>query len=350
MTARTWVAPAVTTLLLAAAWTEPHWSERPAPEGVTITAGPQLVAPGDSPAPARQAGFEIDVQVDGARQGHPVELEMWSDGGWRPEDSGGTDDRGHVHLVASHGAYGRVITNVDGSRVTQPFDATTAGPVTVAGDDFDADLLGPAWMAVPQPADWSYCTVMGLLGRTVMADQLALTVLEDPTQICQDRPLVVNGHVALQVPIAYGTVAARIRFPRSRSVSAQFWLQPGNPAQPWVMDREHEGVVIAETRGTTRDPGVGTSVNRLDGTRVVASRELIPGGSPTDGDFHVYAVTWTPTGFTFSVDGELVRRAAATAPAAPLFIGLSVLPIAPRPVEDPDERTMYVDWVRAWAP
>lgn len=349
MTVRGWVPPVLTGVLLATAWTEPLWSERPAPEGITITAGPQLVAPGDSPAPARQAGFEIDVEVDGAREGHRVELEMWSEGGWRAADSGSTDARGHVHLEAASGAYGRVISEVDGTRVTQPFDATTAGPAIVMGDDFDADLLGPAWLAVPQPPYWSSCTVMGILGRTVVADQLSLAVLEDPTQVCQDRPLVVNGHVALQVPIAYGTVAARIKFPRTRSVSAQFWLQPGDPAQPWVMDRKHEGVVIAETRGTTRSPRVGTSVNRLEGDRVVPSPELIPGGVPTDGDFHVYAVTWTPTGFTFSVDGDVVREVAATAPAAPLSIGLSVLPIGPRLVDDPDERTMYVDWVRVWA-
>lgn len=348
-----WAAPAVTAVLLALVWTEPLWSEQPAPDGLTIESGPQLQGAGDSPGPSSDAGFEVDVRVDGADAGEPVTLEMWSDGTWRPDDSGTTDDEGRVHLVASGGAYGRITADVDGSSVTQNFDAITTGPTLTLNDDFDAGLLGPAWVGVSQPTDAGSCSMMGDLARTVAGDQLALTVREDGTQICGDRglPLVVNGHVALQAPVAYGTVAARIRFPTDRSVSAQFWLQPGDPTQPWVMDRRHEGVVIAETRGTTRDPRLGTSLNRVEAGSVRASSKLLPAEeAPADGRYHVYAVTWTPTGFSFSVDGEVVREERSSTPAPPLSIGLAVLPDQPgRPTGDEDT-TMYVDWLRVWAP
>lgn len=353
---RRWAAPVAAPLatgaLLLTAWTVPLWSDPPEDKGILITAEPQLRAPGPSPYPARFAGFGIDVAVDGAGEGRPVALEMWSDGAWKDEDEGVTDADGHVHLVAAAGAYGRVTTEVDGSRVTQNFDATTSGPPLLVNEEFEGGPLGGGWLDVPQPGDGTNCTMTGEEGTSVAEGQLALTVVEDPRNRCDfaDEPLLVNGHVVLRTPIGYGTTAARIKFPEGRSVTAQFWLQPGDPGQRWLMDRKHVGVVVAETRGTGDDPQLGTSLNVTRDDEVTASRELLGDGAPTDGWFHVYAVTWTPTSYTFTVDGEVVREVESSQPAPPLTIGLAVVPGQARLPSGHERRTMYVDWLRVWAP
>jgi hypothetical protein len=342
----------VTAALLAVVWTEPRWSEPQVPEGISVVAGPQLRAPGDSPAPSSDAGFDLVVEVDGSEEGQSVLLEMWNDGAWRPDDRGFIDASGRVRLEASRGAYGRITTEVEGSVVTRDFDAVTSGPTLTIADDFDTALLGPGWVGVSQPDDAGSCSMMGDLARVVRDNLLTLTVREDATQPCGDQqlPLVVNGHLVLQAPVVYGTVAARIRFPTDRSVKAQFWLQPGDPTQPWIMDGRHEGVVVAETRGTSEEPRLGTSVNRVVGGVVRASAELIPAEeAPADGRFHVYAVRWDPTGFFFSVDGNVVREVRSATPAPPMNIGVAVLPARPGRPTGGDGTVMSVDWLRVWA-
>ena len=350
---RQWLAPVVTGACLLAAWTVPLWSDPPASTGVTVTAEPQVRQPGTAPAAAVTAGFGVDVQVDGAGAGQPVSLEMWSGDGWAPTDRGLTDGRGQVHLVAPAGTYGRILTDVDGSRTVTGFDAITSGPPLAWSDEFGSEVLAPEWLAIPQPDDGSTCTMTGDQGVEVSEGRLVLRVVEDATRTCDEgrSPMLVNGHLVLRSGVAYGTTAARIKLPVGRSVSGQFWLQPGDPVQRWVMDDEHEGVVIAETRGTGREPRLGTSLNRTTGGKVVASDELVPPElAATDGRYHVYSVVWTPTGFEFSIDGEVVRTVESATPTPLLTIGLGVLPQHELLPADEEERAMYVDWLRVWGP
>lgn len=350
---RAWTAPLVTAVLLAITWTVPLWADPPARSGITVTAEPQLRGAGDDPATAREAGFGLEVQVDGAGAGQQVVLEMRIDGEWVVQDEGRTDAEGRVHLVASEGVYGRVVTDVDGSERTQVFDAVSAGPTLYWNEEFNEDSLGAQWLAIPQPGDGETCTMTGDRGTSVEDGQLVLTVEEDPDRTCRGgtRPLLVNGHQVLRVVIGYGTTAARIKLPAGRAVKGQFWLQPGDPGQRWVMDGKHEGVVIAETEGTGRDARVGTSVNQVEEGDVVAAPRLVSRAlAPDDGRFHVYSVTYTPAGFTFAIDGEVVREVEASSPYPPLTIGLSVLPMQERLPPGRERRAMYVDWLRVWVP
>jgi hypothetical protein len=349
---RRWLAPVVTGACLVIAWTVPTWSDPPTSTGVTVTAGPQIRQPGATPSPAVTAGFDVDVKVDGAKAGQSVALEMWSDSRWTPTDDGVTDIRGHVHLEAPQGTYGRVVTEVRGARTVTNFDAVSAGPPLGWSDEFGSEVLAPEWLVVPQPYDSAACTMAGDRGVEVTEGRLVLRVAEDTDQVCEasGSPILINGHLVLRSGVAYGTTAARIRFPRGRAVSGQFWLQPGDPTQRWVMDDDHEGVVVAETRGTGEDPRLGTSLNRTKPKEVKASSELVPrDAAPADGQYHVYAVTWTRTGFEFTIDGEVVRVVKSTSPQPLLTIGLSVLPERRLP-PDEEERAVYVDWLRVWGP
>jgi hypothetical protein len=343
--------PVLTGALVLVMWTTPLWSDVPVSDAVTVRVEPQLLGAGSSAAPARAAGYKVDVEVADVTAGHEVTLEVWSDDEWVVEDEGTTDDDGRVRLQSSDGAYGRVVTDVDGSRVTAAVDPVSAGPVLYWSEEFDAEPLGAQWLQIPQPDAGETCTYSDERATSVADGQLALSIEEAPVRMCKrtGQPVRLNGHVILRGSIVHGVTAARIKFPRSRAVTGQFWLQPGDQGARWVMDAEHEGVVVAETTGTDRDPRLDTSVNRVvdgavESSRRVASRT----DAPADGRFHVYSVEWTPQGYTFKIDGETIRSVEADGPLPPMTIGLSVLAPGADLPSTRDERTMYVDWLRVW--
>jgi hypothetical protein len=220
-------------------------------------------------------------------------------------------------------------------------------------EEFEADALSAEWLVIPQPDDGGTCTHADERASTVADGQLVLTVKEHPRRSCRatGRPARLNGHLILRGSIAYGTTAARIRFPASRDVTAQFWLQPGDQGARWVMDAEHEGVVVAETAGTDRDPRLATAVHSVVDGAVKASRRVAStADAPNDGRFHVYSVEWTRGAYIFKIDGETIRSVETDGPLPPMTIALAVLAPESRLPSDPEQRTMYVDWLRVWAP
>jgi beta-glucanase (GH16 family) len=89
-----------------------------------------------------------------------------------------------------------------------------------------------------------------------------------------------------------GTFSARIRFPDVKGMWPAFWLLgPGN--------RE---VDIAELygNGTWQDNSTVHGRDRMYGTRHHQVSHQLPSHSPS---WHVFSVTWSSSGFTFSEDG-----------------------------------------------
>lgn len=340
-------------VLVLTTWGPDVGADEPADPGITLRVEPQLIGPGTRPALAQDAGYGVHVEVPGAPAGHDVRLEVWSDGGWVTEDQGATDDRGRVRLVSTAGTYGRVVTEVDGERTTVDVDPVSKDPPLLYWtEEFNDDSLGDQWLVVDQPDDDS-CMTSDASAAAVSDGLLALSVQEDADGACPRPGQVarVNGHIILRSAIAYGTTAARIRFPESRGVKAQFWLQPGDPGLPWVMDGAHEGVVVAGTAGTDRDARLDTSVNRVVDGAVKASRRVASSAdAPNDGRFHVYSVEWTPEAYVFKIDGETIRSVDADGPVPPMTIALAVLAPHQRIPAASEDRTMYVDWLRVWGP
>lgn len=345
------LAPVLTGALLLIMWTVPLWSDEPEDSGVTVRVEPQLMGAGDSPAPSRDAGYGVDVEVAGSTAGHEVRLETWSEGAWRSEDEGTTDDEGHVRLESEVGAYGRILTEVDGSPVVEQVIPAATGPSLWWSEEFDGDVLNFQWLVVQQPNGGGNCTYSTEQATDVSDGVLTLSVVENQGHLCKSTGLPVrhNGHIVLRGSLGYGTTAARIRFPSSRGVVGQFWLQPGNVGDRWVMDDEHEGVVVAGTAGTDQDPRLDTAVHQtVRGALTTSRRVMSPTDAPTDGRFHVYSVEWTPTGYTFKIDGRTIRTVEASGPPPPMSIGLAVLAPRDRLPADPASRTMVVDWLRVW--
>ncbi|WP_133176428.1 glycoside hydrolase family 16 protein [Nocardioides currus] len=269
------------------------------------------------------------------------------------EDEGPTDDKGEVRLVSPEAAYSRIVTLIDGARSVTELNPTLAGPALWLSEEFDDGLVSELWLKVDQPDEGPTCSTSDQ-DQVVEADGvMTLTVEEDPDRMCRTTglPARLNGHLIYRGQLGYGTTAARIRFPRNRDVTGQFWLQPGDPGLPWLIDDNHEGVLIGGTAGTEAHPRFDTDVHTsVDGV-IRSSRRVVPTDlGVNDGQFHVYAVRWMPDGYTFLIDGNEVRTVKAATILPPMTVGLAML--APRRAlpTDAADRAMDVDWFRVWAP
>lgn len=317
-------------------------------QGVVVTVGPQLIAPGEHTESAGRADYELTAHFDGAPAGVEVELQTWADGGWRAGKSVETDDRGDASFVAPGDVWARVVAVVDGTtRAAHLYPGRYGAPILFT-DEFDAPLRAP-WTAVGQPREGYTCSRGDEEAASVEDGVLRLEVRGNPAVSCDlDQPGRVNGHVVYDSPVGYGTVAARIRFEARADVVGGFWLQPAGASRPWTLAPTEEGVMIASTRGHGRSR-TQTSVQWLDPTSLAvrsAPRPVTP-DLTADGKFHVYSVEWTPTRYIFRVDGRDVRTATTGVMPPPQLLALALLSPDSRKFSG-GVRAMEVDWIRIW--
>jgi beta-glucanase (GH16 family) len=158
--------------------------------------------------------------------------------------------------------------------------------------------------------------------------------------------------------LRYGIIAMRTKFQHQRGQHGGIWSQPqtvslvrGNPR---VSGAE---IDIVEYFGDGfRKGGLGHFVfwQGDDGPvkigGIVDSRHLLGKGKTWSNSYHVYSVEWTPSRYTFRVDGYPVWSTKRGVSRVRQYIILSLLTSG---WELPDLRVgklnpMTVDWVRAW--
>lgn len=194
-----------------------------------------------------------------------------------------------------------------------------------------------------------------------------------PSAACERRYL--NSQIRSKQTFRYGRFSARIKFQRPRGMHAAFWLLPGGRAPSGVSPHDLPGsrgteIDVAEYFGDDfaskrlgwkkggiycyvywprRNPD-GSITSVKTGGYQKKAREVLGGRMPSDG-YHVYTVEWTPSGYTFLVDGRKVSRLTVGVSRRPQHLLLSMLT---SDWELPEIRTkdlpgtMKVDWVRAY--
>ncbi|MEU1624920.1 family 16 glycosylhydrolase [Streptomyces sp. NPDC020096] len=158
---------------------------------------------------------------------------------------------------------------------------------------------------------------------------------------------------------AYGHFEARIKIPRGQGVWPAFWMlgndigSVGWPNNGEIDVMENVGKEPGSVHGTIHGPG-------YSGSGGLGAGYTLPGGKAFADDFHVFAVDWSPTSITWSVDGTPYEtRTPADAGSNkwvfnhPFFIILN-LAIGGDWPGSPDAsasfpQTMTVDYVRASA-
>jgi len=102
---------------------------------------------------------------------------------------------------------------------------------------------------------------------------------------------------------AYGRFEARIKLPRGQGIWPAFWLLGADvdsntwPACGEIDVMEYRGQEPSRVTGSLHGPGYS------GGSAVTGTKDLA-GGAAFDGDFHVFAVEWTPEWVAWELDGE----------------------------------------------
>lgn len=181
----------------------------------------------------------------------------------------------------------------------------------------------------------------------------------------------LNGQVSTQHlgdagAFAYGTFAARIRFPKLRGQHGAFWLQPTtrkDGARPRNAGAELD---IAEFFGKGyRKGGLASFLynygildrhhnpKKIGGMQPDATR-MLPGRDNWWKRYHVFSLEWTPRAYTFSVDGRQHFRTSKGVTEVPEYLLLSQLSSdwelkqAKKHGINTVRGTMHVDWARVW--
>jgi beta-glucanase (GH16 family) len=259
-----------------------------------------------------------------------------------------------------------------GNHAAQAGTTVTEGPGPLWSDEFD----GRAG-AAPDPAKWT-AELGGEWGdnelqqytdrpENVQQDGKGHLVITADEETYAGPDGVTRDYTSARLTtyekfdFRYGRVEARIRVPRGKGLVSGFWgLGADIHEVGWPESGEFDVVeVLGEkprvAHGSLHGPGIGEH-----GWAQTAEYEA---DEPLSHNLHVYAVTWTPERFAFSIDGHVYStRTADGLPGGARwtfedrdFHLLLTLSVGGPWAGAPDESTpwparMLVDWIRVWRP
>lgn len=253
------------------------------------------------------------------------------------------------------------------SRMTQTVPESLAIPpprpgyVLVWHDEFDGATLDPAkWTAYAGPRRDAHNSAEAV----GVADGILTITTSTEDGVHHTGFLDTAGKFLA----AFGWFEARIRFHSSPGEWGAFWLQ-----SPTMGDRvgdvraagaeidvvEHRftdtaDVDISNTFGiNVHWDGYGADHKHAGGRGAMAA-----GAAPLQGDWHTYAVRWTPDRYTFFLDGVEQWSTRAGVSRRPEYIRLTCevqdaswaghVPAGGYRRREESRTRMHVDWVRVW--
>ena len=333
-----------------------------------------------APAPTGQGGNGVaDVtpvlaSFTPARPGKAARIEQLVDGSWTTVATGAQNAAGSLRAnvpkiePGNTVPYRAITTPGSGAGAIVSSSVTPDAKTLVWSDEFSDYSLDPSkWglRAQPrtglrqcaQPAD-DMVTVAGGYATlsTRMRPGTKGTLGPDGKTRCTygvwDNAMIGTGYSeSSPYQLQYGTVAARVKFQPGRGMHGGFWLQdPTGSTNGAEID-------IAEYFGDTSSGKLTTLIQHPTGNGSVTTvgkrniRGVMATGKTPSNGWHVYSVDWTPTSYTFQVDGltTLVWTKPPYVSQMSSEIVLSLLSSDWELSQDTRASSkMYVDWVRAW--
>jgi beta-glucanase (GH16 family) len=336
----------------------------PTTQAASIYVLPKISQRGTSVAASDSAANAVLARFSPARPGRAVTFQRTVGGrvlsSTTTERSDGTAlfrgslAGGTIHATAAARAGAPAVATAEAADAWRPAFA----------DDFTGSSL--------DPARWSYrLPGMYIPGRSkaksdpaavsVSGGVLNLKVLKDP----RSSSRLLNGHVSTEQSFhfTYGVAAARVRFQQGRGSHGSFWLQSsaygsakGNPAASGAE------IDAAEFFGQGYPSGGmanfvyyrgSTGKTVQTGGVVPTAAALKPRSDSWWNSYHVFAVDWTPSGYTFYVDGAKMWSTTRGLSRHDEFLVLSLLS-SDWELKNLDrahlstKSVMKVDWARAW--
>ncbi len=324
---------------------------------------PPVSQRGRRPAASTRASGTVVATFTPARPGRAVEFRKRSRGGaWvlAGRTTQRADGRAYYFGATTSLAFkGRAAGGLGAAAVTT--EPGTGSWAATFADEFGGTSLDRAkWSYRVGPSPSRTQSTNDPRAVSVSGGTLGLHVLRDPAQPAR-RLLTSQVSTADSFTQTYGMFAARIKFPRARGQHGSFWMtSPTYGAYPGDAARSGAEIDVVESFGRGA-PGGGLA-NFLyyrdgadrdvqhGGVQRHAAR-LIPAADTWYNSFHVFSVKWTPSRYTFYVDGRVISSSNQALSRTDEYLILSML-ASDWELKHLDRRAlpsrMSVDWAKAW--
>jgi beta-glucanase (GH16 family) len=337
---------------------------RPVGQTASISVLPRISQRGTTVQPSDSAANSVLARFSPARPGRPVTFQR-NVGGRLLNTT--TTERSDGTALFRGSLAGGTIQATAAARYSAPAITTNT-----AVDDWRPAFAEEFSGTTLDRGKWAYrLPGMYIPGRTkaksdpaaatVGGGSLALKVMKAPGTTTK----LLNGHISTEnsFKFTYGTAAARVKFQQGRGAHGSFWLQSliygGYAGSPAASGAE---IDAAEFFGRGYPSGglanfiyykTSSGKTSKTGGLMPAASKLKPASDSWWNSYHVFAVNWTPTGYTFYVDGQKLYSTNKALSKHEEFLVLSLLS-SDWELKYLDrahlstKSLMRVDWVRVW--
>jgi hypothetical protein len=299
-----------------------------------------------------------------ARPGVAVTLQRLVNGSWTRVGVAKQDSYGNArfNLVVGSNAY-RAVSAASGGVASK---ATSSVSPTQFPNTFDENFSDPAvsgqrWATrIQVPQGRRQCAQTDDTLKSYASGVATIRAVKQPTNpkgtaACPygfwHNGMIGTGHAPTPYTATYGIYAARVMFQRALGSHGSFWMQ--------AMDANGAEIDTAEYFGDGRPDGglasfvhaaaTGSTAQSSGGILASAKTILGKGVTPSNG-WHVYSVQWTPSGYTFRIDGVpsfSTNKPLVSASPSELVLSLLTSDYELRYMKG-SSASMLVDWVRGW--
>ncbi|CAN5533308.1 hypothetical protein BH10ACT10_BH10ACT10_14200 [soil metagenome] len=325
---------------------------RPVSQSASLSVLPKIVQRGGTVASSESAANSVLARFHPARPGRSVTFQRTICG--RVVNTRTTERSDGTALFRGSLAGGSIHA-IAATRYSAPAIATNE-----AVDDWRPAFTEEFSGSTLDRSKWDY-RLQGLYipGRTksksdpaavtVGGGSVALKVAKAPGSTTK----LLNGHISTEnsYHFTYGTAAARVKFEQGRGSHGSFWLQSPSASGAEIDIAEFFG------RGYPNGGLANFLYSKTSGGKVGAvqagATRLKPASDSWWNSYHVFAVNWTPTGYTFYVDGQKMYSTNRALSKQQEFLVLSLLS-SDYELKYLDrsqlstKSLMRVDWARVW--
>lgn len=354
---------------------------------------PQIVQNGGTVAAADAAKLAGSVRFKPARKGRPVVIQRRiGTGAWQKVTTKRENGAGVVSFTGAAKKNGKFYTY-------RGVAARWNGLTSVAASSQNAGIWKPKFtdefQGTALSSKWSYrqldqynpssdraCSKSTRDAVKVGNGRVSLYVKPDGTRDQSAGPCVArgsdgtlysnthwykNGHISTEKyaygAFKYGVAAARVKFDRPQGAHGSFWLQSTQPEVsgqgPSLDGAEIDAVEYFGKSYKEGDiyqfihyrDGADKYHKVPNGTPITAARKALARDDDWFKRYHVFSVEWTPSAYTFRVDGIQTLRVTQGISMQKEFLVLSMLSSGWE-LEKMDRGTLpnstQVDWARVW--
>lgn len=341
-----------------------------------ITVLPKIAQKGKGAKSADRAKAVGEARFLPAKEGRKVVVERRSNAGgtWAKHDVVKTNDRGVASFrpatppTGGHWTYRATAKKFNGLPAIKTGEAADRWSM-IFQDQFSRSSLDTSvWQTRAPYYDKSSqrkCSKASPKMAKVGSGVLTLKVKKDGSRrgdVCKWRkpgtskrfkfPYYLNGHIGTDqsFDFRHGVAAARVKFQKPRGMHGSFWLNTSNAPE----GRRNVEIDTVEFFGKGyKDGGLAQFLHykgRKIGGVQKAANDVLKGGDNWWKKYHVFAVEWTPQGYSFRIDGQETYRTTKAVSDKQVIVILSLLS-SDWELDDMSKAgkgSSKVDWVRVW--